>query len=386
MSVRPRAHRRAILALACFLALLVRPSSAFEPFAGAVDARYVSRALAGQDVAIFGTVASVAPSTSAAEPTMITLTPPDVAPPVVVGYMPDVQRTVHGPYGYPAVGLSVTAKGTLHDWNGMLVIRAKGPDTIRIEGYDHIHSPEEGGLPSTDEHGYFHAADIPRFPEMVDMEVSYAGTVMAYKPSWNERAPNVITTGDSAGRIEIVFWSDDPPAELTQTGAPVFATGLVQNYRGKLQLRIAEPAHLSGSLLPPHVVQTPVGAARRRAAAASPAAQAATYARSGRLLMDFGDASKIARAENKKLFVVACSPDVPVSLTFAEALERNDELRRMHHIVFGKIDGASNPELLKQYEVYQLPATMILGSGGEVLFRSSSLRPEEVAQLLRLQQ
>ncbi len=379
---------RWVLAAAIAFLLEAGSLSAYQPFEGAVEAQYVSKALAGQEIAIFGTISRVEPSTTVSKPTLLFITPPQVAPPVVVGYMPDVQRTIHGPYGFPTTGRAVTARGMLHFWNDMLIVRATGPDTIRIEGYDHIHSSTEGKLPSTDAQGYYHSEDIPRFEELMEKEISFAGTVLTFKPSWNDRAPHTITTGDATNKVDIVFWTtgnNAPPAFATKTGGPVFLTGLVQEYRGKLQIRVDDLNFLAGSPLPPEAVRVPAGARRKGGIAAAVTPAPLSYVKSGPLLLDFDQGAKLARAENKRLVVVAWSSEVPVSQTFASTLEESKELRSMHNVVFAGIDGSKNADLLKRYEAYQLPSVLIFSPAGEVLFRSTSIRPEELPQLLSLQ-
>lgn len=90
----------------------------------------------------------------------------------------------------------------------------------------------------------------------IDREVIIEGTVTGYSPSSYERQPHRFTVVDNSGTITVVMWNDVYsqllPAPIE--GSRVTIRGTVGEYRGELQIQVAEPRNLvtsAGGEAPP---------------------------------------------------------------------------------------------------------------------------------------
>lgn len=239
-------------------------ASSFTPFQGAIPADNVTRAMLGQDVVLSGVVIDVAPSTGDRVPHRFTLARVDGGGAVMVIYWPDSAESIHAGMGVPPVGVSMSARGQLSDYRGDLQIRVRDLGNIRIEGYPHTLGGPAAPAPSTaaassapaapvaapagpqaNEEGYFTVAQLPALrASMMNRELSMMGNVSEFRASWSDTAPNIISLADGGQTVEVVYWSDDTMG-FESPGTPVYVTGLLQDYRGRLQLKVNDLTALS---------------------------------------------------------------------------------------------------------------------------------------------
>ncbi len=267
--------RFTFLLLLC-VALLAAPLAAqngFTPFEGAIPAEEVTTADLGRDIAIVGTLAKAVPSTSPSTPTRLILA--DREPnPVMAIFWPEMNDTFLGNRGIPPVGTRISAKGLLSDYQGALQIRLRDASSLRIEGYtrssgvapaaatalrpaDTTARPpaatSESTTPVPGDDGYFTEADIAAFSELLGQRLSVRGNVAEFRASWNERAPNIVTLADGDSRLEIVFWASSGinADDFADKGTPLYVTGTLQDYRGRLQLRVEDTEDMGTAPLRP---------------------------------------------------------------------------------------------------------------------------------------
>ncbi len=90
--------------------------------------------------------------------------------------------------------------------------------------------------------------NLPEIGKYLGKTVRISGKVAKFRNSWSERAPNIITLVHPEKELEIVFWTQDTDFDLEpfkKIGEVVYAEGLIQDYRGKTQLKIFDLEDLS---------------------------------------------------------------------------------------------------------------------------------------------
>ena len=111
---------------------------------------------------------------------------------------------------------------------------------------------------------------------LLNKELTVAGRVSAFRASWSETAPSILTLEGEGGSVDVVFWSNVDKAlaaqktALTAMGAAVAAKGTLKEYRGKMQVNVgnAEDMKLIGvsaapansSAIPANSSAAPAGA------------------------------------------------------------------------------------------------------------------------------
>lgn len=79
--------------------------------------------------------------------------------------------------------------------------------------------------------------------------VRVRGTVATFEPSDNPRLPHRVTLKDATGEIEVIYWAkvaeQIAESERPAVNLPLQAIGEVTEFRGKLQVRVDEPAGIS---------------------------------------------------------------------------------------------------------------------------------------------
>lgn len=108
--------------------------------------------------------------------------------------------------------------------------------------------------------------------EMVGKTVEFTATLRSLRLPRTETAPYMISAGDESGTIDVVFWKDTYDG-LKETQRPerdeqMLIKGEVGEYRGKLQIKIVDPAGLQTPRSQPD--------AFKKGAAAAPAAPQAS--------------------------------------------------------------------------------------------------------------
>lgn len=83
--------------------------------------------------------------------------------------------------------------------------------------------------------------EVIRARAYVGQRVVVTGVVVNFRDKWSERSPSKITLRDATGQMEIVYWDDvraqiDPT--LTQVRTPLMVTGVLEEYKGALQLQV----------------------------------------------------------------------------------------------------------------------------------------------------
>lgn len=84
---------------------------------------------------------------------------------------------------------------------------------------------------------------------LVGQPVKVRGSVRAIEPSEQDRIPDRIFLQDKTGEIEVIYWSETSKgiaeANKPAVGAPLQVTGIVGQYRGKMQIRVDESSYVS---------------------------------------------------------------------------------------------------------------------------------------------
>ncbi len=140
--------------------------------------------------------------------------------------------------GFPQLGRCLAAMTLI----GMLLAmgRAQAP------------TPATAG--SVDQNRYYEIQQLDVIHSMQDKLLSVKGKVADFKPTWKDTAPNIITLSDGGAKIfEVVYWNPQnlEVANFSQPGTDVYATGEVQLYRGRWQLKVEDLKNISDRPLPP---------------------------------------------------------------------------------------------------------------------------------------
>jgi DNA/RNA endonuclease YhcR with UshA esterase domain len=123
----------------------------------------------------------------------------------------------------------------------------------------------------------------------VGQDVYLQGRIVNHREPWNERAPHLLTITDGTGEIDVVFW--DPTyvqianREAYTPGAVVQAFTKVDEHRGKLQAKLADPSHirLVGGMAPAGGGQPAAGGAAPGMVSGAPATPGAKAAAIGNI-------------------------------------------------------------------------------------------------------
>ena len=83
---------------------------------------------------------------------------------------------------------------------------------------------------------------------MVTKPVLIQGKVEGIRPSWKERAPDIVTLTDGVGEVKVVYWADVknaiPPQHLPEEGKNIIVEGWVDEYRGEIQVKVDSPYNI----------------------------------------------------------------------------------------------------------------------------------------------
>lgn len=244
-------------------------AGAFVPLEGAVPASKVTDASVGQEVVVVGQVQSVKPSEGERVPTRLTLSEASGKTFQVV-YWPDLAATIEGGKGTPAEGTAVSAKGTVDQYRDTLQIKIKDAAQIRIAGVTQDPSaapapkkaapevkaaapvaaapaaqatPAAGPTPGAD--GYFTVDQLGALKTShLNKEVSIKATIASFTEARNDRAPHVIMIGSGDNKSEVVYWGEDKTT-YAKVGSTIYATGLLQEYKERMQIKLADMDHIS---------------------------------------------------------------------------------------------------------------------------------------------
>lgn len=87
----------------------------------------------------------------------------------------------------------------------------------------------------------------------IGQPIQVTGRVSSYEPSPRERWPYKVMVQDQTGEIEAVYWDEVaesiPASDRPEQGSMIQISGIVQEYKGKLQLRVDDAAHVTRNLV-----------------------------------------------------------------------------------------------------------------------------------------
>lgn len=83
---------------------------------------------------------------------------------------------------------------------------------------------------------------------LLERSITVQGLVKEYKAPRNERAPHTVILADNTGSLDVVFWSDVATAlgseKMPAAGQTLKINGQVSEYRGKIQLKVANASDI----------------------------------------------------------------------------------------------------------------------------------------------
>jgi len=141
-------------------------------------------------------------------------------------------------------GLVIQAYGKVNDYKGIRQLLAEGPRWIRID-------------PNSDAVGRSALRDRPSAARAeratlvsvdaigvggIGHRLRVRGTVEAVDASPNPKVPTKLRVSDGTGSVKVVYWGEVASSILASEapfqGAEIEASGVVQEYRGEMQLRV----------------------------------------------------------------------------------------------------------------------------------------------------
>ena len=200
----------------------------------------------GESCVIRGTVSSIRnPDAGSNQPYTIYLQEGD-----------SVARLVMWPMDLAAVpqvddikpGATIQAAGTVNDFKGTRQLKLE--DATRV--FVTAPAPAVAATAST---AFSTPANTDATPinqisfSHIGRQMKIQGTVKSVKESTQSRIPTVVEVGDASGTITLVYWQEVSSAlkaeQAPKQGDTLTAFGTVNEYRGKLQLKITNSAALA---------------------------------------------------------------------------------------------------------------------------------------------
>ncbi len=287
------------------LAAQTSSSGAPASFSGAISSWSVSPALVGSEITIHGALREVISPRTSSAPIRFVLDSNRNAP-VEVVFWAELSTAILGPQGYPPTGTHVYARGVLSTFQDSLQLKIKNASDIYLAGYASAApaapappaaapanapasapaavqqasaaqpgSPQVAGAASAIP--YYQISDLPMLIKTkMNQVVAIRGISADYRASWSPRAPNIVYLREGANQVEVVYWPSDGGADVanfSQPGTPVFARGVLQNYQGRLQIKIENLSNLSTSPLLPASAATGSTTAGSAASSGTPASR-----------------------------------------------------------------------------------------------------------------
>lgn len=227
---------------------------------------------------------------------------------------------------------------------------------------------------------------VPKMAHMEGRTVLFHGTVAEFRSSWRETAPNIIYFRDGAHEIEVIYWTNGAiPVEIpnfSQPGTPVYAEGVVNWYRGRLQITVDDLTRLSTQPLPERN-----GATERHTGNSPTTAQASNVRQ--RLQFEryspLGVERELRRRETALVYLR--SQENPRSLQVDNQYMLHPDAVRLigdRPVFFVNVDTDEGKAWAQQLNVYRIPTLLLLNRDGEVsrlTFRDDT-QPREVYQYM----
>ena len=146
-------------------------------------------------------------------------------------------------------------KGKLWSWNGMLLIRVKKANEVRLSEHPNTLPAEAVALPRPDGQGYFSPGQLEELKtNFTGSKLAIKGTVSAYRKAWSPTAPNITTLEAEGGKLEVVFWTNEGqqfPTSADKIGQVLYVSGTLKEHKERLQLQVSNNANVSTEPLPP---------------------------------------------------------------------------------------------------------------------------------------
>ncbi len=386
--------RYSILLLPIFCLLTVPVLAQFQSLPGAVGANALSRDRAKQEVTVTGQVEDVDVSEGPKDPFILKIGTSKDGIPVCIGYLPSKFSEFHRNLPPPIAGIQVSARGKLWHWNDMLLVRPDALSDIRIQGYAHTLGGDSGSATAVGTSQpaqansnipYLTISDYAQIKASVGKKIYMKGSVLSWTESWSERAPNIIVAGTGATPLEVVYWTNegqkfDP--QLSKPGTPFHLHGEVQNYRGKLQVKIAGPEELS---VRPLQVATqapssaPGGMFQSMGQASAPSSSGSRFPQFENL-----EACLSAALSEKKNVIVYCySNSVAESVSGLNSLKNDSSLwAGASGFKTCALNVDEDPETFARFRVFDVPSIVVMNSAGIITDRVVDLNRAKLAEVI----
>lgn len=224
-----------------------------------MSAKDLNASMVGKEVVIRGPILAEKASSGETDPLLMHVANNEEDVAVLIGYLPEKFSHFHGELGVPEVGTVIIARGKVWEYEGKLLITPQKLEDIIIQNYPHTMAQLEqerpvqvsnASNPEVDSEDKKASAltiqDYPTFKSLLGKDVTFTGKVGKFTESWSEKAPNILTFMHGEDKLEVVFWDRENPIspELKKVGVEVIATGELQDYRGRLQLKVSDTSTL----------------------------------------------------------------------------------------------------------------------------------------------
>lgn len=245
--------RRPGIRLAAAFALLLSAAAPAQQGSAAPTIRWstvaeLNAAPVDQYLFLTGTITSIkAPDAGTRQPWIIYVADGESFARIVVAQ--DTWARIEGAERFEK-GLAVQAYGKVNDYKGIRQLLAEGPKWLRID-------PLAGGVPASALHDGRGAAASDRATLVtissigvggIGARVRVRGVVEEVAPSPSPKTPTKLALRDSSGAIKVVYWGEVastlPASETPAEGTEFEATGVIQEYRGEMQLRVDDAGDL----------------------------------------------------------------------------------------------------------------------------------------------
>jgi len=136
----------------------------------------------------------------------------------------------------PQSGQVLRLSGELTQNGGFLQLKIINAMEISDETLDNPNKPREVAISGLD-------------MSMKGKRVVVIGNVANIRPSWKDRAPDIVTLTDGIKSVRVVYWEDlknrIPKENLPEKGKNLRIEGWLDEYRGELQLTLDNPYNIT---------------------------------------------------------------------------------------------------------------------------------------------
>ena len=239
----------------CALSILFPVSVTAVDLTKMVPAETLSTENVNQQAVVRGTIQNIKEPFGPDEPLLLHVGDSNDGKKVIIGYTQDKYQSFHAEKGIPPKGKQIVAQGKVWDYRGTLMIVPNTIADIMIEDYDNTLDEisqsvtnnqqqtsiaDTANQPIQNNQSVLTLDDYDSFRSKLGREVTFQGEVTEFVPTWSERAPSIMRFNQGNKQFEAVFWDRENPIDqnLKKEGIKVRVTGEMQNYRGKLQIKV----------------------------------------------------------------------------------------------------------------------------------------------------